>query len=121
MDAKLDCEVDVEGAVDMVDRGEEGISIVGAPACALIQPTHSPRASRQRPIILNVWACGHSMLPVLREVLPINFLFVFLQQFNDLNLSSAATYQDYEGPIFFSRVPTVTAIHSGFIFVHQSW
>ena len=28
MDAKLDCEVDVEGvvgAVDMVDRGEEGI------------------------------------------------------------------------------------------------
>jgi len=27
MDTKLDCEVDVEGVVDMMDRGEEGASM----------------------------------------------------------------------------------------------
>jgi hypothetical protein len=67
MDTKLDCEADVEGAVDMVGRGEEGHRQVGALACALIQPTHSPRASKvvQRP--MNAWACRDSMLPSTRS------------------------------------------------------
>jgi hypothetical protein len=49
MDAKLDCEVDVEGAADMMDREEEGVSISRRPysslACALIQPTAQPRGN----------------------------------------------------------------------------
>jgi hypothetical protein len=53
MDAKLDSEVDVEGAVDMMDRGEE-CRQVGALACALIQPTaHEPRIGGNGPV------CGH--------------------------------------------------------------
>ena len=49
MDAKLDCEVDVEGAVgavDMIDRGERGIS---RRPCLRPDAAHSPRASRQSP------------------------------------------------------------------------
>src|SRR6266699_494744 len=73
MDTKLDCEVDVEGAigaVDMMVRGEEGTSISRRP-CLRPNTAHSPRASRQPP--MNTWACGHSMLPVRRELLGIKF------------------------------------------------
>jgi hypothetical protein len=38
MDTKLDCEVDVEGAADMMDREEEGASITRRP-CLRPQPT----------------------------------------------------------------------------------
>jgi hypothetical protein len=51
MVAKLDCEVDVEGAVgavDMMVRGEEGASISRRP-CLRPITAHSPRASRQPP------------------------------------------------------------------------
>ena len=63
MDAKLDCEVDVEGAVgavDMIDRGEGGIS---RRPCLRPDAAHSPRASRQSPNKRRA-CCGYSMLPV---------------------------------------------------------
>ena len=69
MDAKLDCEVDVEGevgavgTVDMVVRGEEGASISRRLACALIQS-----ASNE---------CTGATMPVTREVLPIKSRLYF--------------------------------------------
>jgi hypothetical protein len=51
-------------------------------------------------------------------------LVYILTDFNDANLTNAATYHDLLGPIFFKsclaqpRVPTLAAMHSGFISVH---
>ena len=65
--------------------------------------------------------------PYDEKKIPIKFLSIFPQQFNDPKLTNAAaaTYEDLFGPIFFNRVlqprvPTLVTMHSGFIFVHQS-
>src|SRR6266576_1678282 len=98
MDAKWDCEVDVEGAVgavDMMVRGEEGTSINRRPCLRLT--AHSPRASRQPPMTRNAQACGHSMLPVRRELLAIKFpvhTFTAVQP----EQRSDIQYQDLLGP-----------------------
>jgi len=45
MDAKLDCEVDVEGPADMMDREEEGASI------SRRNSLHYVRGSRGQPAV----------------------------------------------------------------------
>jgi hypothetical protein len=51
---------------------------------------------------MNALACGHFQLPI-PEVLSINFPFT-INQFKNLNLSGAATYQEllYSGPMSFN-------------------
>jgi hypothetical protein len=63
MDTKFDCEVDVEGAVDMMDR-EEGASISRRPCLrpsTLVQPpAHEPQAT-------NAWRLWVTGIPMLRS------------------------------------------------------
>jgi hypothetical protein len=58
MDTKLDCEVDVEGIADMVDRREEG-SMSRRP-CLRPDTAHSPRASRHWQLDMHVRAPSHT-------------------------------------------------------------
>ena len=59
MEAKLDCEVDVEGPADMMDRGEEEGSISRRPCsslvCALIQPTAPCLEATSGPMCVGLW------------------------------------------------------------------
>jgi hypothetical protein len=83
MDAKLDCEVDVEeavGAVDMMVRGEEGALISRRP-CLRPITAHSPCLEATPNECLGLWAFHVARMT---RSFPINFLFIFSQQFNDL-------------------------------------
>jgi hypothetical protein len=64
MDVKLDCEVDVEGAANMIDREGEGASISGRLCSSLALRANNTAlspASRQprRYRAVNALACGH--------------------------------------------------------------
>jgi hypothetical protein len=131
MDAKLDCEVDAEGAVravDMMVREKEGASISRRP-CLRLYTAHSPRASRQPPNeLMNARACGHSYVARMTRSFPNQFPVYFFtavqrpqpasEQRSDIpRLTRAHILQPCLTQL---RVPTVAVIHPGFIFVHQS-
>jgi hypothetical protein len=72
MDAKLDCEVDVEGPADMMVREEEGASISRRP-CLRPNTAHEPRGNRA----VNALACGHFHVAYTRSSSNQSVLLVF--------------------------------------------
>jgi hypothetical protein len=97
IDAKLDCEMDVEGAVgvgvvDMMDRGEASIS---RRPCSCPNTAHSARASfataQGMPELVGIRRIPTGILLLL---LPIKFLSMFSQKIDDFNLSNTATTQN---------------------------
>src|SRR6266566_2751893 len=111
MDAKLDCEVDVEGAVgavDMMVRGEDGLSISRRP-CLRPNTAHSPRASRQPPN-----ECpGLGVFHVTRTTssFPNQFpVHIFTAVQRPQPEPQRSGIQDLLGPILYSSTMSYTAV-----------